>query len=137
MWSQIGVKLNVNQLESGLINDNYYNNNFEIQLNGWTDDIPDPSEEITYAMDGTNASEAFHTGFNNAEANQLIADGVKETDPAKRQAIYFRLQEIFNEEVPSIPTWYEPYLVMTRVNVSNFYQTPLGIYIWRDLTVTR
>jgi hypothetical protein len=33
--------------------------------------------------------------------------------------------------------WWEPYLVMTRTNVSNFYQTQLGTYIWRDLDVTR
>lgn len=137
MWAQIGVTLKVQQLESGLINDNYYNNKFEIQLNGWTDDIPDPSQEITYGMDGTNDSQSFHSGFNNAEANKLIADGVKETDPGKRKAIYFRLQEIFNQETPYIPVWNAPYVVMTRTNVSNFYQTPLGTYIWRDLDVTR
>ena len=133
MWSQIGVKVVVQQLESGLYNDNYYKNKFEVNQNGWTDDIPDPSEEITYAMDGTNASQAFHSGFNNPEANTLIANGVKETDPVKRKAIYLKLQEIFNTETPFIPLWYEPYLVMTRANVVNFEQTPLGIYIWRDL----
>jgi ABC-type transport system substrate-binding protein len=51
--------------------------------------------------------------------------------------MYFRIQEIFNENAPFIPLWYEPYLVITRANVSNFLQTPLGIYIWRDLDVTR
>lgn len=137
MWAQIGVKLIVNQLESGLVSDNYYKEKFEVNISGWTDDIPDPSQEITYALDGTNPNHSFRTGFNNAEANQLIVDGVKETDPVKREQIYRRLQEIFNTENPFIALWWEPYLVMTRKNVSNFFQIPLGSYVWRDLDVAR
>ncbi len=136
MWAQIGVKLTIKEVESGLYNDNYYKNNFEIHLEGWTDDIPDPSEEVTYAMVGTNNG-AFHTGFNSEEVNTLVQDAVKETDTAKRQDMYYKIQQAFYDNLPFIPLWWEPYLVMTRTNVSNFAQTPLGIYIWRDLDVTR
>jgi peptide/nickel transport system substrate-binding protein len=131
-WKQVGVTLVIQPLESGLYNDNYYKNNFEIQLNSWTDDIPDPSESNTYALVYKSA-ESFHTGFNNPEVNQLSEDALKETDPAKRQADYFRMQEIYNEQVPFISLWYQPLLVMTRKGVENFNQTPLGTYIWRDL----
>ncbi len=136
MWAQIGVKLTVKEVESGLYNDNYYKNNFQIHLEGWTDDIPDPSEEVTYAMVGTNNG-AFHTGFNSEEVNQWVQDAVKETDTAKRQDMYYKIQQAFYDNLPFLPLWWEPYLVMTRNNVSNFAQTPLGIYIWRDLDVTR
>ncbi len=136
MWGQIGVKLTITESEPGLYEDNYQKNNFQVHLEGWTDDIPDPSEVVTYAMVYAN-NQSFHTGFKNAEVDTLAADAVKETDLTKRQAMYFRIQEIFNENVPFIPEWYEPYLVMTRSNVSNFVQTPLGIYIWRDLDVSR
>jgi peptide/nickel transport system substrate-binding protein len=136
MWGQIGVKLTINELEKGLYNQNYYANKFQVHIAGWTDDIPDPSEEITYAMVGTNNG-AFHTGYNDETVNKLAADAVTETDPAKRQAMYYQIQEAFNKSLHIIPMWWEPYLVMTRTNVSNFEQTPLGIYIWRDLDVTR
>src|SRR5512141_1579648 len=43
MWAQIGVTLTINEIEPGLYEDNYQKNNFEIHLEGWTDDIPDPS----------------------------------------------------------------------------------------------
>jgi peptide/nickel transport system substrate-binding protein len=136
MWAQIGVKLTINEVESGLYNQNYYANKFQIHISGWTDDIPDPSEEVTYAMVGTNNG-AFHTGYNDETVNKLAQDAVKETDPAKRQAMYYQIQEAFNNSLHLLPLWWEPYLVMTRTNVSNFEQTPLGTYIWRDLDVTK
>jgi len=37
-----------------------------------------------------------------AEADKLIEQGLAETDPAKRKAIYYRLQDIWQEEVPGI-----------------------------------
>jgi ABC-type transport system substrate-binding protein len=51
--------------------------------------------------------------------------------------MYYRLQEIFNEETPFFPLYHEPYLVITRTGVKGFYQTPLGIYIWKDMDVLR
>ncbi len=132
MWAQIGVTLEVQPTEAGLYDDNYYKNNFEIQLNSWTDDIPDPSEGTTYGI-VYKSSESFHSGFNNEEVNQLSDASMAETDPVKRQEMYFRMQEIFNEQIPYIPLWHEPLLVITRTGVDNFQQTSLGTYIWRDL----
>lgn len=132
MWKEIGVTLKVEPMEAGIYDDNYYKNNFEIQLNNWTDDIPDPSESTTYGIVYKSA-ESFHSGFNNEEVNKLSDDSMKETDPEKRKAMFFRLQEIFNEQVPYIPLWHEPLLVITRPGVENFQQTSLGTYIWRDL----
>ncbi|MCL5256606.1 MAG: ABC transporter substrate-binding protein [Chloroflexi bacterium] len=135
MWSKIGVDLTIQELETGLWNDNYYNNKFEMQIVQWTDDIPDPSEQTNYAVVFATA-ESMHSGFQNSECDTLAAEGVKETDPEKRKAIYFRIQEIFNDEVPLIPLWHEPYLIVVRKNVKNFAQTYLGTYVWRDLDIS-
>ncbi len=132
MWSQIGVKVNIKQSEAGIWTSAYRGETFEMQIRGWTDDIPDPSQEVTYAM-SSKTIHFMHTGWVSAEADQLAEQGVLESDSAKRQEIYFQIQQLFNDNVPFIPMWYEPYLVITRANVVNFSQTPLGIYIWRDL----
>ena len=136
MWAQIGVDATIQIQESGLYNDNYYNNKYIIQLNGWTDDIPDPSEETNYAM--VNAtSECFHTGYKNAEVDKLAADAVKETDPTKRQQMYFQIQEIFNKDIPFIPLYHEPLVIVAKKTVTNFFQTSLGTYLWRDIDITQ
>lgn len=134
MWSKAGVDLTIQELETGLWNDNYYNNKFELSFVQWTDDIPDPSEQVNYMMVFA-TSESYHSGFQSDEVDKMAADGLKETDPEKRKAIYLRLQEIFNEETPTIPLWHEPYLIVVRKNVKNFSQTYLGTYVWRDLDI--
>jgi peptide/nickel transport system substrate-binding protein len=134
MWSKIGVNLEIQQLEAGLWTDNYQSNNFEAMINYWTDDIPDPSQETNYAV-VYETSQSFHSGFQSDEVDQLAADALKETDPAKRKDMYWRIQEIFNDETPFIPLFHDPLLVGVRSNVKNFTQTPLGTYVWRDLDV--
>lgn len=136
MWSKIGVDLTIVPLEAGLYNDNYYNNKFEVHINGWTDDIPDPSQGVSYAM-VFKTSQSFHTGFNNEEVNKMAIEALKTPDGPEREKIYKQLQAIFNEETPMIPMYHEPYLVMAKAGVKNFVQTPLGSYIWRDLEVTK
>lgn len=134
MWSKIGVDLEIQQVEGGLWTDNYYGNNFDTLINYWTDDIPDPSEETNYAV-VYKTSESFHSGFQSDEVDQLASDALKETDPEARKAMYWRIQEIFNDETPFIPLWHEPFVVAVRKNVKDFYQTLLGTYMWRDLDV--
>ncbi len=136
MWSKINVDLVIEPLESGLWNQYYYDNQFEMQFNYWTDDIPDPSQSVNYSVVYSTA-ESFHTGFQNDEIDQLASDALKTPDGPEREAMYFRIQEIFNENIPFIPTFHDPLMIVTRSNVQNFYQTPLGTYIWRQLDVVR
>ncbi len=136
MWAKIGVNLTIVPLESGLYNDNYYNNKFQVHINGWTDDIPDISQGVSYAM-VYKTSESFHSGFQSDEVDKLAADALKLPNGPERETIYKQLQQIFNDNVPFIPMYHEPYLVIARSNVSNFVQTPLGSYIWRGIEVTK
>ena len=136
MWAKLGVDLEVEQLEGGLWSASYAENKYQMQINYWTDDIPDPSQETNYAAVFATA-ESFHTGFQSDEVDQLASDALKETDPEKRKMMYYRIQEIFNEETPMIPLWYEPLVVAVRKDVQNFVQTPLGTYLWRDLDIAR
>ncbi len=132
MWAQIGVKMEIKKSEAGLVTTNYRAGTFDIQIHGWTDDIPDPSQFTAYAM-SSEPIQFMHSGWVCEECDKLAAEGMNETDPAKREAIYKQLQQLYNDNVPFLVMWHEPYLVMTRSNVINFQQTPLGTYIWRDL----
>jgi peptide/nickel transport system substrate-binding protein len=135
MWAQIGVKVNIVQTELGLWTSNYRAGTFSLQIRAWTDDIPDPSESVSYFMSSATV-QFMHSGWTGPQADaadKLAAQGLTESDSAKRQVIYSQIQQLFNDNLPVIPLWYEPYLVIARSNVVNFTQTPLGIYIWRDL----
>ena len=84
----------------------------------WTNDIIDPDSFIAYAV-LPESSEAFQNGWSNAEAIDLAHQGAAETDSAKRQTIYYRIQEIWNADAPMIPLYHKPYIDVTTLAVHN------------------
>jgi peptide/nickel transport system substrate-binding protein len=68
---------------------------------GWGADFADPHNFIYTYMYKTGLH-ASRCGYSNPEADKLIEQGLAETDPAKRKAIYYRLQDLWQEDVPGI-----------------------------------
>ncbi|MFN8591799.1 MAG: ABC transporter substrate-binding protein [Thermomicrobiales bacterium] len=130
MWSQIGVELTISPFESGVLFDDYNNNNFQAMSNYWTNDIIDPDELVAYAV-LPESTEAFRTGWNNKEAQDLARQGAAESDPAKRKEIYFRIQEIYNEDSPMLMLYHKPYVDVTTTKVHNHNHPPTGQWDWR------
>ncbi len=68
---------------------------------GWGADFADPHNFIYTYMYKTGLY-ANRCSYNNPEADKLIEEGLSATDPAKRKAAYYRLQDIWQEDVPGI-----------------------------------
>jgi peptide/nickel transport system substrate-binding protein len=130
MWSQIGVEVTITPVEGSVLNDDYNNQNFQALTNWWTNDIIDPDELVAYAI-LPESSQAFQTGWNNEEAQNLAREGAAEPDPEKRKEIYFRIQEIYNEESPMLALYYKPYVDITTIKVHNFGHPPTGQFDWK------
>jgi peptide/nickel transport system substrate-binding protein len=69
---------------------------------GWLPDYADPDNYVVPFMSqsGTFAGPA---SYYNPEVEALIAAGATETDTAKRQEIYYKLQDLYYTDVPGIP----------------------------------
>jgi peptide/nickel transport system substrate-binding protein len=131
MWSKIGIDLTISPLERSVVLDNYRSNSFQSQVNGWTNDIIDPDELVAYAV-LPESSEAYHTGWANPEAQDLARKGASELDPAKRKEIYFRIQEIFNEDSPQLLLYHKPYIDVTTTKVHHLGHPPTGQWEWKQ-----
>lgn len=68
---------------------------------GWGADFADPHNFIYTYMYKTGLY-ASRCSYNNPEADKLIEQGMLETDPAKRKAAYYKLQDIWQTDVPGI-----------------------------------
>jgi peptide/nickel transport system substrate-binding protein len=130
MWGKIGVELTITPVEATAMNDDYNNNNFQAMTNLWTNDIVDPDELVAYAV-LPESSQAYHTGWVNEEAQKLARDGAAEPDPEKRKEMYFRIQELYNEDSPMMALYYRPYLNISTTKVHNFGHPPTGQYDWK------
>jgi peptide/nickel transport system substrate-binding protein len=131
MWSKIGVDVTITPVESSVSTDNYRKGNFQAQLTSWTNDIIDPDELVAYAI-LPSGSNMFGTHWSDPEAEKLAKQGEEELDPAKRQQIYYRIQEIFNEQAAMVIFYHQPYLAATTAKVHNFLQPPTGQWVWKQ-----
>ncbi len=136
MWSAIGVKLKIQQVDDGSRDTQFKNGTFHMRLNFWTDDIADPSEAASYALYPPTIG-ALHTGWKSDEATKLFEASQKELDPKKRQADYTKMQQIFNTTGPTSPLYETPYPVALSKNVHGFYQIPLGNNIFRSTWLSK
>ena len=125
MWSQIGVTMKIEQMDSPSVTKRYRAEEFQLRTGGWTNDIADPGQ-ITSYFAYTPTINALRSGYEDKEVNALFLRGQEETDLDKRRAIYRELQDRFNAAATIVPLYETPYPVAFRKNVKGFSQIPLG-----------
>ncbi|HKG25204.1 MAG TPA: ABC transporter substrate-binding protein, partial [Thermomicrobiales bacterium] len=131
MWAAINVDVTIAPTELSVSNDNFANGNFQAFCTYWTNDIIDPDELVAFAIEPTTA-DAFHTGWTNAEAVDLAAKGRAEQDPDERKRMYFRIQEIFNQDAVMGLLYHKPYINVLAKKVHGFQQPPTGQWVWKE-----
>jgi peptide/nickel transport system substrate-binding protein len=131
MWGQIGIKLELQQVDNATRTDQYRAGTFTMRLSAWTNDIADPNQ-ITSYFAYSPTIDALHTGWKNDEVDTLFEASQKEIDATKRAEQYARIQEIYNATGPIVPLYQTPYPVVLRKNVKGFVQIPLGNNIFAE-----
>lgn len=131
MWAQIGIDLEIQQVDNATRTEEYRNGTFLMRGGAWTNDIADPSQ-ITSYFAYSPTIDALHSGWKNDEVDQLFEASQSEIDPAVRAEQYARIQEIFNTTGPIIPLYETPYPVALQDTVNGFVQIPLGNNIFRS-----
>lgn len=70
---------------------------------GWLADYPDPHNFYQPFMGEWGAFSGYYTqGYNNTEVNALLDEEIATTNKTRRQEIFYRLQEIYIEDCPSV-----------------------------------
>lgn len=130
---QIGITLNVQQVEPTTGQDLYNTEKYQIWVSAWTNDTPDPDELMGAGLDYHNQN-ALHTGYHNDQVVALVNQGRSTLDPAKRQTIYTQLQTIINQDCPQIYTVEVPRLYATSAKVVGFMPNSQGKYSFENVS---
>ncbi len=119
--NEIGVTLNVEQVEWGAYLDATGNAEHDMFILGWGNTTGDPDETITslYHTDnaGNNGNRAF---YSNPELDEILDNARQETDEAVREQMYIDAQEIIIQEAPSIFIRHGEYLNAHNSDVHEF-----------------
>jgi len=68
---------------------------------GWLADYPDP-HNFAFPFMHSGGTFSGWQSYSDPDVDALIADGIGTTDPTEREAIYYELEQIYYEDVPSI-----------------------------------
>ena len=79
---------------------------FQATISPWSPDYPDVDTYATPFFQ-TDTAAAKRVSFSNPEVDGLLKQGLAETDPAKRDAIYLQIQQLVLPDIPYI-VLYQP-----------------------------
>ena len=125
LWSQIGVRLKIEQLESPTRLARYNAGDFQMRTSLWTNDINDPNE-ITAIFAYYPVRQNNRSGWDDKRIGTLFEQSQEELDPAKRAAQYKEIQERYAEAAPIVFAFEVPYPIAMSKRVHDFVQIPLG-----------
>jgi peptide/nickel transport system substrate-binding protein len=120
---QVGIEAELDFQENAIYLENYFAGNFDLSVTG-TSAYVDPND-VVLANFGTGESNNG-IGYSNPEMDELIAQGMEETDQAARAEIYKRIQEIILEENPWINLFIANQYEAMKSYVKGYVHIPTG-----------
>lgn len=107
MWSQIGVEVVMEQVDSDLLTERCCPAfDYDIMLWEWESD-PDPNFLLSVMLTSEIPSGYNETGYSNPEYDQLYAQQATELDDEARRGIIWRMQDMVHDDVVYIIPFYQ------------------------------
>jgi peptide/nickel transport system substrate-binding protein len=106
---------------------------YQLSIDDWTMDIPDPDEYAAYSLSAAGGVHAFYTEFDDPRMTALVERAQTTFSPAVRAALYEQIQALADADVPQIPLYYSPLVYGVARKVHGFRVYPLGNYHLEDV----
>ncbi|MHC2221028.1 peptide/nickel transport system substrate-binding protein [Rhizobium leguminosarum] len=129
--AKAGVTANLQKVDASQSWDMLVAGDYDLSVMYWTNDVIDPDQKTTFVL-GHDSNMNYMTRYHNERVKKLVADARLEMDPAKREAMYMQIQKMAKADVHWIDLYYSPFINVTRKNIENFYQNPLGRFFLED-----
>ncbi|OWV87720.1 diguanylate cyclase [Rhizobium sp. R635] len=126
-----GITANLQKVDPSQQWDMLVAGDYDVSVNYWTNDILDPDQKTTFVL-GHDSNNNYLTNYKNEAVKELVAKARLELDPKKREAMYVDLQKMAKDDVNWVDLYYSPYINVSRKNIENFYQNPLGRFFLED-----
>lgn len=128
-WKQIGVIATAQITDIGTLSQESFNWKFDTYIWVWSSTSGTDPDLFVSVFQSNQAAPAPNPGFSdsgyqNPTYDQLYTQQLQETDPAKRQAIIYQMQDIIHQDAVYYPV-YDPYLVQA-IRSDRFTGAPPG-----------
>ncbi|TCR62505.1 peptide/nickel transport system substrate-binding protein [Bosea sp. BK604] len=123
MAKEAGINIDLDVLEWGTQQDRYLSGSYQLMSHGFSARL-DPS--LSFEMFSGDKAEQPRKVWDNGEAQKLLAQSMEIAEPAKRQAIFDKLEAMFRAEVPMIVLYSEVRTSAVRANISGYKSWAMG-----------
>ncbi|WP_047306159.1 ABC transporter substrate-binding protein [Pseudomonas fluorescens] len=121
----VGVTANLQKVDPSQSWQMLVDGDYDLSVMYWTADILDPDQKTTFVL-GHDTNMNYMTRYQNPKVKALVADARVEMDASKRKQMYVDLQKLAKQDVNWIDLYYSPYINISRKNIENFQQSPMG-----------
>ncbi|CAB4664945.1 MAG: hypothetical protein F2704_04405 [Actinobacteria bacterium] len=106
---------------------------YQMTTSGWTMDITDPDELLSFALTPEGGTHSFYTNYNNEKVNAAVNRGQTNVDPKVRQNAYSYVQKTVAAEAMMGFLYNAPYKYAWTSKITGFYVTPTYNYHMEDV----
>jgi peptide/nickel transport system substrate-binding protein len=125
----VGIALDIRTFEFATFFSDVTRGAYQMYSLRWVGGNNDPDIfEYIFSSDRMPPNGANRSYYSNPVVDRLIEAGRRESDPAKRRAIYAQLQEQLARDLPYIHLWYLDNVIVHSRRVSNIHLSPPGNY---------
>jgi peptide/nickel transport system substrate-binding protein len=126
---EIGVNVKLEELEASTIAEKWFGGEFELTFpfTGTSSDIPVPDEYASLYALKESGLEGFKSFWTDAKAEGLVKKFITNTDESTRKAEWKTIQELFNEEMPSLNVMDFPLINGHQTTVCGTKANGLGV----------
>lgn len=126
---EIGVNVKLEELEAATIAEKWLEGEFELTFpfTGTSSDVPVPDEYASFYALPEAELDGFKSFWTNKEAEGLVQKFISSTNEAGRKAEWKVIQELFNEEMPSLNIMDFPLINGHQSNVCGTKANGLGV----------
>ena len=137
---QIGIKVNIVQLEWAAYINQLRNGEHSIGLIGWVGDNGDPDNFLYSMLSKNNAVKGAaqnHMFYINDEVSDLLMKAKSEMDEPKRAEMYKKVQELVHEDAPTVPLVEVKEPVVIQNYVKGYLPHPTGAENMYEVTIEK
>jgi peptide/nickel transport system substrate-binding protein len=126
---QIGVSLKLEELEAATIAEKWLEGEFELTFpfTGTSSDVPVPDEYAAFYALPESELDGFKSFWTNAEAEALVKKFISSNNESARKGEWKKIQELFNEEMPSLNVMDFPLINGHQTTVCGTKANGLGV----------
>jgi len=136
MWEQnLGVSVDLPQLQFGQFLQDLDEGNFQAFSLGWIADYVDPQNFLDIKLHSE--SDNNETMYSNTEVDALLEEARTEQDPARRLELYQQAEEIIVQDAPWVPLFHSKSNALTKPYVQDYFIAPFVIPNLRYISIAR